>query len=181
VQEAVSKYFFKVPKFEIDPDKVVAIGAAIQGATLAGQDSTGSLLIDVTPLTLGISTVGGYIEQLIERNTPVPTEASKVFVTSTDNQTSVRIQVFQGESKRSEDNEQLGEFVLSGIRSAPRGEVKIMVIFEIDSDGMVNVSAKDIETGKAQSIQISVSGSLTSEEVDHLARKHAESALPAAS
>ena len=181
VQEAVAKYFFKVPKFEIDPDKVVAIGAAIQGASLGGQESSGSLLIDVTPLTLGIATVGGFIEKLIEKNTPVPTEASKVFVTSNDNQTSVRISVFQGESKKSQENEQLGEFVLSGIRPAPRGEVKIMVNFEIDSDGIVNVSAKDIETGKAQSIQISVSGGLSKDEIDRLAKEYQSSALPAVS
>lgn len=181
VQEAASKYFFKVPRYDIDPDKVISIGAAIQGATLLGQEPGGSLLIDVTPLTLGIATVGGYIEKLIERNTPVPTEASKVFVTSTDHQTSVRISVFQGESKRAEENEQLGEFVLSGIRPAPRGEVKIMVNFEIDSDGIVNVAAKDIETGKAQSIQISVSGGLSRDEIDELAKKHHQSAaLPAA-
>jgi len=181
VQEAVAKYFFKVPKFEIDPDRVVAIGAAIQATSLAGQETTGSaLLIDVTPLTLGISTVAGYIEKLIDRNTPVPTEASKVFVTSNDHQTSVRICVYQGESKRAEENEMLGEFVLSGIRPAPRGEVKIMVIFEIDSDGIVNASAKDIETGKAQSVQISVSGGLSKEEIDDLAKKHQSSALPTA-
>lgn len=179
VKEAVGKYFFKSPKIEIDPDKVISIGAAIQGATLLGQDSKGSLLIDVTPLTLGILTVGGYIETLIERNTPVPTEASKIFVTSTDNQSSVKISVYQGESKRSEENEMLGEFVLKGIRPAPRGEVKIMVIFEIDSDGIVNVSAKDIETGKAQSIQINVSGGLSAQEIDEMAKKNKEANLPA--
>lgn len=164
IRSAVEKYFFKTPHRDIDPDEVVAVGAAIQGATLTDANQT-SLLLDVTPLSLGIGTVGGLVKHLIEKNTPIPTEASHVFTTTRDNQDSVRISVFQGESSRREENEMLGEFTLTGIPSARQGEPKIQVTFEIDTDGIVNVSARDLNTNKEQSITITAYGGLSDEEI----------------
>lgn len=171
VREAVENYFGKEVESGIDPELVVAIGAAIHGASLSSsldreEDST--LLIDVTPRSLGVATVDGYNEILIERNSHVPISKSRVFTTTKDNQTSVRIAVYQGESRMIEDNELIGEFILSGLRPAPRGEIKIRVSFDIDTNGILTVSAVDIETGKEHSIKISASTSLSSEEVDEL-------------
>ena len=167
IRSAVEKYFFKTPHTGVDPDEVVAIGAAIQGASLtnATQDS---LLLDVTPLSLGIGTVGGLIKHLIEKNTPIPTEQTHTFTTTRDNQDTVRISVFQGESTKQEENEMLGEFTLTGIRRALQGEPQIQVSFEIDTDGIVHVSAKDLDTGQEQSISITAYGALSEEEIQRM-------------
>jgi molecular chaperone DnaK len=157
----------------VHPDEVVAMGAAIQGAALVDSATTGDmLLLDVTPHSLGIMVVGGYFHRLIDRNTTVPTSKSHVFTTIRDDQTSVKILVFQGESDRAEENELLGEFVLSGLRKAKRGDVEVEVTFEISADGIVSVSAKDLETGLQQSITVTASSGLTEHE---LARMAAES------
>jgi molecular chaperone DnaK len=149
----------------VHPDEVVALGAAIQGAALldAEQDV---VLLDVTPHTLGLMVVGGYFEELIPQNCTVPTSRSKIFTTIRDNQTAVKILVMQGESKRADENELLGEFVLTGLRRAPAGQVEIEVTFEINADGIVSVNAKDLETGKAQSITVTAASGLTKEELD---------------
>ncbi len=172
VQEAVKNYFFKEPQAGIDPELVVAIGAAIQAATLT-ERRPGALLLDVTPMSLGIATAGGLMDVLIERNTPIPTESSRIFTTTRDNQTAVRIKIYQGESRHVEENELLGEFRLTDIPPAPKGEPKIEVTFEIDANGIVNVTARDKDTGKAQSVQLNVSGGLSKEEIERLRREHA--------
>ena len=170
VQAAVQSFFGRPPSKNVHPDEVVALGAAIQGATLVDQGAD-LLLLDVTPHSLGIMIVGGYFHRLIEKNTTVPTAKSHIFTTVKDNQTSVKILVLQGESERAEENELLGEFVLGGLRPAPKGELEIEVIFEITSDGIVSVSARDLETGLAQAITIQSSSGLTEDElrklVDH--------------
>lgn len=171
IQEMVREFFGIAPSRTVNPDEVVALGAAIQGASLLDERSP-MLLLDVTPHNLGIMIVGGYFQTIIERNTTVPTSAGHVFTTVRDNQTSVRIMVFQGESKRAEENELLGEFILSDLRQAPRGEVEIEVIFEISADGIVSVLAKDLETGQQQSITVTATSGLTEEEI----RKMAEDA-----
>lgn len=172
VRESVERYFRRKPDFTINPDEVVAIGAAIQADTLAratgGTSDLGALLIDVTPQSLGIATVAGFVEKLIPRNSPIPSEQRRVFVTSSDNQTSVKISVYQGESKLEADNELLAQFTLSGLRPAPRGAVRIEVIFEIDPNGILGVRARDLETGLSQSIQIQASGGLSRETVQQL-------------
>ncbi|MEO1334580.1 MAG: Hsp70 family protein, partial [Myxococcota bacterium] len=147
------------------PDEVVAMGAAIQAhALLDNQQST--YLLDVTPLTLRMATVGGYTEQIIEKNTPIPIDRTRCFTTASDQQERVRIKIYQGESNVAVDNELLGEFEFSGFRIAPRGEVTIEVTFEIDTDGIVNVSARDVETGAQASTTINLSSGLSEREVE---------------
>ena len=169
VRHAVGEYFGKTPYTDINPDEVVAIGAAIQAHNLTSDDDdTGSVLLDVTPQSLGVKTVGGFTEVLIPRNTPIPTDSSKVFHTAHDYQTEVRVGVYQGESRMAADNELLGQFVLDGLRSAPRGEVRVRITFEIDADGIVQVEAEDIETGTNRQIRIEASSGLTEEEVESM-------------
>jgi molecular chaperone DnaK len=168
VQERVAEFFGREPCKGVHPDEVVAVGAAIQGATLI-EKSTDVLLLDVTPHSLGIMVAGGYFHKLIERNTTVPTSKGHVFTTIRDDQTSVKILVFQGESERAEENEMLGEFVLSGLRKARRGEVEVEVNFGISADGIVNVTAKDLETGQEQSITLVASSGLTEAEIQRMA------------
>ena len=173
VREAVKSYFFKEPKADIDPDQVVAMGASIQASTLVAS-TAGALLLDVTPMSLGIETAGGLMDILIERNTPIPTEQSRIFTTIRDNQTAVKLRVFQGENRFCEKNELLGEFRLTDIPPAPKGDPKIDVTFEIDANGIVNVTARDEETGKGRSIQLNVSGGLSREEIEKLKAEHAK-------
>jgi len=173
VQEIVAEFFGREPCKGVHPDEVVAMGAAIQGAALVDASSTGDmLLLDVTPHSLGIMVVGGYFHRLIERNTTVPTSKSHVFTTIRDDQTSVKILVFQGESDRAEENELLGEFVLSGLRKAKKGEVEVEVTFEISADGIVSVAAKDLETGQLQSITVTASSGLTEAEIEKMATEN---------
>jgi len=164
VQELVAEFFGLEPCKGVHPDEVVALGAAIQGAALTDEKSD-ILLLDVTPHSLGIMIVGGYFHKLIEQNTTVPTSEQHVFTTVKDNQTSVKILVLQGESDRAEENELLGEFVLTGLRRAPRGEVEIEVMFHISADGIVSVKARDLETGLEQSITVTATSGLTEEEI----------------
>src|ERR1700759_3446080 len=164
VQSAVAEFFGLEPCKGVHPDEVVALGAAIQGASLTEHDSE-MLLLDVTPHSLGLMIFGGYFHRLIQQNTTVPTEASHIFTTVKDNQTSVKILVLQGESDRAEENELLGEFILTGLRRAPKGEVEIEVTFEISADGIVSVSAKDMETGLKQAITVTATSGLTEEEI----------------
>ena len=159
VQELVKEFFGKEPNKSVNPDEVVAVGAAIQGGVLAGE-VTDVLLLDVTPLSLGIETLGGVATKLIERNTTIPTNKSQVFSTAEDNQTAVDIRVVQGEREFAKDNKLLGQFRLEGIPAAPRGVPQIEVTFDIDANGIVNVSAKDKGTGKEQKITITSSSGL---------------------
>ncbi|ACY13033.1 molecular chaperone DnaK [Haliangium ochraceum] len=167
VQQAVARFFGIEPSKNVHPDEVVAIGAAIQGAALVDDDSD-ILLLDVTPHSLGIMVKGGYFHKLIEQNTTVPTSQSHNFTTVKDNQTSVKILVLQGESERGEENELLGEFVLTGLRRAPRGEVEIEIDFHISADGIVSVTARDLETGIEQSITVTATSGLTEGEIQNL-------------
>ncbi len=167
VQEKVKEFFGKDPRKDINPDEAVAAGAAIQGAVLAG-DVTDILLLDVTPLTLGIETMGGVMTPLIEKNTTIPTNKSQIFSTAEDNQTAVTVNVVQGERKQAKDNKQLGLFNLDGIPAAPRGMPQIEVSFDIDANGILNVSAKDKATNKEQSITIQASSGLSDEEVEKM-------------
>jgi molecular chaperone DnaK len=167
VQEAVREFFAREPCKGVHPDEVVALGAAVQGSALV-DESKQMILLDVTPHALGIMTFGSNFEELIPQNTTVPTSRSKIFTTSRDNQTAVKILVMQGEHERATDNELLGEFILTGLRRAPKGQVEIEVTFEINSDGIVSVSAKDLETGQQQSIQVTASSGLTKEEVGRM-------------
>jgi molecular chaperone DnaK len=168
VQERVATFFSREPNKGVHPDEVVAVGAAIQAEALV-EKSTDVLLLDVTPHSLGIMVAGGYFHKLIERNTTVPTSKGHVFTTIRDDQVSVKILVFQGESERAQENEMLGEFVLSGLRRARRGEVEVEVIFGISADGIVNVTAKDLETGVEQSITLVASSGLREEEIERMA------------
>jgi len=169
VADAVGKYFGKEPVSTINPDEVVAVGAAIQGRTLTqGFDPDAAVLLDVTPQTLGVGTVGGFVEPLIPRNTAIPTEAGKIFHTAHDNQTEVRIKVYQGESRMQGDNELLGHFVLDGLRPAPRGEVRVRVSFAIDADGIVHVAAVDEESARTQELTIEASSGLSKDEVQKM-------------
>jgi molecular chaperone DnaK len=167
IQQEVAKFFGREPSKNVHPDEVVALGAAIQGAALLDEQQD-MVLLDVTPHTLGIMVVGGYFEELIPQNSTVPTSRSKDFTTVRDNQTAVKILVMQGESQRAEENELLGEFILTGLRRAPAGQVEIEVTFDINADGIVSVHAKDKETGKEQSITVTATSGLTKEELDDM-------------
>jgi len=167
VQEIVKTFFGKEPHKGVNPDEVVAVGAAIQGGVLTG-DVSDVLLLDVTPLSLGIETLGGVMTKLIERNTTIPTKKSEIFSTAGDNQTTVDIHVLQGEREFAKDNRTLGKFQLTGLPPAPRGVPQIEVTFDIDANGIVNVSAKDMATGKEQSIEIKASSGLDESEVERM-------------
>jgi molecular chaperone DnaK len=173
VQDVVKQYFGKDPHKGVNPDEVVAVGAALQGGVLAGEVKD-LLLLDVTPLSLGIETLGGVMTTLIQRNTTIPSKKSEIFSTATDNQTSVEVHVLQGERPMARDNRTLGRFQLVGLPPAPRGLPQIEVIFDIDANGIVNVTAKDKATGKEQAITISGSSGLSKAEVDRMV-KDAES------
>ena len=167
VQQAVADFFGKEARKDVNPDEAVAMGASIQGAVLAG-DVKDVLLLDVTPLTLGIETMGGVATPLIEKNTTIPTKKSQVFSTAEDNQTAVTIHVVQGERKQATQNKSLGRFDLADIPPAPRGMPQIEVTFDLDANGILNVSAKDKATGKEQSIRITASGGLSDDEIDQM-------------
>ena len=176
VQELVEKMTGKKPNMSVNPDEVVAMGAAVQGGVLAG-DVEGILLLDVTPLSLGVETMGGVMTKMIERNTTIPTRKTEIYSTAADNQTSVEIHVLQGEREMAAGNKTLGKFQLTGIPAARRGMPQIEVTFDIDANGIVNVSAKDLGTGKQQQITISGSTALTDDEVDRMVKDaeiHAE-------
>jgi molecular chaperone DnaK len=169
VQEIVKNIFGKEPNKSVNPDEVVAVGAAVQAGVLSGE-KTDILLLDVTPLSLGIETLGGVFTKLIERNTTIPTRKSEIFSTASDNQTSVEVHVLQGERPMASDNRTLGKFHLVGIPPAPRGMPQIEVAFDIDANGIVNVSAKDMGTGREQKITITSSSGLSKEEIDKMMR-----------
>ena len=169
IQELVRKLTGKEPNQSVNPDEVVAVGAAIQAGVLAGEVHD-VVLLDVTPLSLGLETLGGVTTKLIDRNTTIPTRKTQVFTTAEDGQTSVDINVLQGEREMAADNKSLGRFRLEGIPAAPRGVPQIEVTFDIDANGIVNVSAKDLGTGKEQQITITASTNLSKEEVDRMVR-----------
>jgi len=170
IQKLVKDFFGKEPHKGVNPDEVVAVGAAIQGGVLAGEVKD-VLLLDVTPLSLGIETLGGVATKLIERNTTIPTRKSEIFSTAADNQTSVEVHVFQGEREMARDNRTLGKFHLVGIPSAPRGVPQIEVAFDIDANGIVHVSAKDLGTGKEQKITITASSGLSDADIDKMVKE----------
>jgi molecular chaperone DnaK len=167
IQKAVSEYFGRTPNKGVHPDEVVALGAAIQAHALI-DDKNDMILLDVTPHALGIMTFGSHFEELIPQNTTVPTSRTKVFTTSRDNQTAVKILVMQGENDNAEKNELLGEFILTGLRRAQAGQVEVDVTFEINADGIVSVHAKDLETGQQQSITVTATSGLTVDEIQHM-------------
>jgi len=176
VQETVEKFFNKKPFKGVNPDEAVAMGAAIQGGVLDGE-VTDILLLDVTPLSLGIETRGGEFTVLIERNTTIPTKKSKTFTTAADGQTSVEIKVFQGVRKMAQDNKALGKFTLVGLPPLPMGEPKIEVAFDLDANGVLNVTAKDQATGKEQAIRVQPSGGLSDDQIKKMvedAERYAE-------
>ena len=170
VREVVKEFFGKEPHTGVNPDEVVAMGAAIQAGVLQG-DVKDVLLLDVTPLSLGIETLGGVFTRMIDRNTTIPTKKSQVFSTADDNQNAVTIRVFQGEREMAADNKVLGQFDLVGIPPAPRGVPQIEVTFDIDANGIVNVSAKDKGTGKEQQIRIQASGGLADADIDKMVKE----------
>ena len=169
VIETVTKFFGKEPNKSVNPDEVVAVGAAIQGGVLGGEVKD-VLLLDVTPLTLGIETLGGVSTPLISKNTTIPTSKSQVFSTAADNQTQVEINVLQGERPMATDNKSLGRFILDGIPPAPRGVPQVEVTFDIDANGILNVKAKDKASGKEQSIKITGSTGLSKDEVEKMTK-----------
>ena len=173
VQKKVEEFFGRKPNISVNPDEVVAVGAAVQAGVLQG-DVKDVLLLDVTPLSLGIETLGGVFTRLIDRNTTIPTKKSQVFSTAEDGQTAVTIRVFQGEREMAADNKVLGQFDLVGIPPAPRGVPQIEVTFDIDANGIVNVSAKDKATGKEQQIRIQASGGLTDSDIDRMVKEAEE-------
>jgi molecular chaperone DnaK len=181
IRQSVRHYFQKDPMTGIDPDEVVALGAAIQARALMDRNAAtagpSSYLLDVTPLTLRVGTVGGWAEPVIAKNTPIPIEKAKAFTTSRDGQDRVRIRVYQGESKRADECEFLGEFEFTGFRIGYRGEVQIQVTFEIDSSGIVNVSAADVETGQKASTTIRLSSGLSEQDIQAAIDKNAEVVL----
>ncbi|NLS14108.1 molecular chaperone DnaK [Vibrio sp. SM6] len=170
VQAKVTEFFGKEPRRDVNPDEAVAMGAAVQGGVLAG-DVKDVLLLDVTPLSLGIETMGGVMTKLVEKNTTIPTKANQVFSTAEDNQNAVTIHVLQGERKQAMYNKSLGQFNLEGIQPAPRGMPQIEVIFDLDADGILHVSAKDKQTGKEQKITIQASGGLSDEEIEKMVQE----------
>ena len=170
VREVVKEFFGKEPHTGVNPDEVVAMGAAIQAGVLQG-DVKDVLLLDVTPLSLGIETLGGVFTRMIDRNTTIPTKRSQVFSTADDNQNAVTIRVFQGEREMAADNKVLGQFDLVGIPPAPRGVPQIEVTFDIDANGIVNVSAKDKGTGKEQQIRIQASGGLADADIEKMVKE----------
>ena len=170
VVELVQKLFEKVPNKSVNPDEAVAVGAAIQGGVLKG-DMKDLLLLDVTPLSLGIETLGGVMTKMIPRNTTIPTKKSQVYSTAADNQTTVTIRVFQGEREMVADNKILGQFDLSGIPPAPRGVPQIEVTFDIDANGIVHVNAKDKSTGKDHTVTIQSSGGLSKDDIDKMLKQ----------
>jgi molecular chaperone DnaK len=178
VIDAVKTYFRRDPCKGVHPDEVVALGAAVQADALTNEDSE-VVLLDVTPQSLGVAVAGGYVRRLIPRNTTVPTSVTEVFNTSKDDQTTVKIMVLQGEAEVAHQNELLGEFILTGLRQARRGEVEVDVTFEINSEGIVSVSARDRETGLQQSIQVTASGGLTEEELKRILEEQADLMLEA--
>jgi molecular chaperone DnaK len=180
VHDAVRAYFRREPCRGVHPDEVVALGAAVQGEALTN-DASQVVLLDVTPQSLGVAIAGGYVRRLIPKNTTVPTSITEVFHTSRDQQTTVKIMVLQGEADVAHQNELLGEFILTGLRQAPRGEVIIDVTFEIDAEGIVSVAARDRETGLKQSIQVTASGGLTHDELRHIIEEQADLMLEAKS
>jgi len=170
VQQMVREFFGKDPHKGVNPDEVVAIGAAVQGGVLTG-DVKDMLLLDVTPLSLGIETLGGVMTTLIARNTTIPTRKSEIFSTATDNQTNVEVHVMQGERPLARDNRTLGRFQLVGLPPAPRGVPQVEVAFDIDANGIVNVTAKDMATGKEQKITINGSSGLSKADVDRMVKE----------
>ena len=176
VQQAVTEFFEREPCKGVHPDEVVGLGAAIQGSALL-DDAQDMVLLDVTPHTLGIMVVGGYFEELIPQNSTVPTSRSKIFTTVRDNQTAVKILVLQGESRRAEENDLLGEFILTGLRRAQAGQVEVEVTFEINADGIVSVHAKDLETNKEQSITVTATSGLTEDELKDMVQDAREYAV----
>jgi molecular chaperone DnaK len=170
VQEMVRELFGREPHKGVNPDEVVAVGAAIQAAVLAGEVKD-VVLLDVTPLSLGIETLGGVMTRLIERNTTIPTRKTETFTTAADSQTSVEVHVLQGERQMARDNRTLGKFHLIGIPPAPRGVPQVEVTFDIDANGILNVSAKDTATGKQQAITITASSGLTKDDIDKMVRE----------